>query len=70
MSERRSSPAYAFVLIMLFASTAPFLLSVGAEGTEESSSEEVYDAGGVIIGDLEDFDPSQGSEYLFILEDT
>lgn len=69
MSERRSSPAIAFILLMLFSSTAPLLLSVAAQGGEESSAEPAYNAGGTIIGDLEDFDPSDGSEYLFIHED-
>ena len=57
MSERRSSPAIAFILLMLFSSTAPLLLSVAAQGGEESSAEPAYNAGGTIIGDLEDFDP-------------
>ena len=69
MSERRSTPAFAFVLLMLFSSTAPLLLSVAADEQDESPSSAAYNAGGIIIGDLEDFDPSSGSEYLFIHED-
>ncbi|MCH1616263.1 MAG: hypothetical protein L7R83_01980, partial [Candidatus Poseidonia sp.] len=69
MSERRSTPALAFVLLMLFSSTAPLLLSVAAEGAEETATEPAYNAGGSIIGDLEEFNPSEGSEYLFIHED-
>ena len=69
MSERRSSPAFAFVLLMLVSSTAPLLMSVAAEGGEETTSTNAYNAGGVIIGDLDEFDPSEGSEYLFIHED-
>ena len=69
MSERRSSPAIAFMLLMLLSSTAPLLLSVAAEGGEESSSTPTYNAGGTIIGDIEEFNPSEGSEYLFIHED-
>ncbi|DAC47321.1 MAG TPA: hypothetical protein D7H92_05275, partial [Candidatus Poseidoniales archaeon] len=69
MSERRSSPAIAFMLLMLLSSTAPLLLSVAAEGGEESSSTPTYNAGGTIIGDIEEFNPSDGSEYLFIHED-
>ncbi|MAD55565.1 MAG: hypothetical protein CL972_02950, partial [Euryarchaeota archaeon] len=69
MSERRSSPAFAFVLLMLVSSTAPLLMSVAAEGSEETTSTNVYNAGGVIIGDLDEFDPSEGSEYLFIHEE-
>ena len=52
------SPAIAFILLMLISSTAPFLLSVAAESNEDSSSAPAYNAGGTIIGDLEDFDPS------------
>ena len=69
LSERRSSPAFFFVLIMLFASTGPLLLSVGASQTETSSETSPYQAGGIVIGDLDEFDPSTGSEYLFIHED-
>ena len=69
MSERRSSPAFAFVLLMLVSSTAPLWLSVTADGGDDSASTTTYDAGGVIIGDLEEFNPSDGSEYLFIHED-
>ena len=54
---------------MLFASTAPFLLSVAAEGADDASTQPTYNAGGVIIGDLDEFNPSDGSEYLFIHED-
>ena len=69
MSERRSSPAFAFVLLMLVASTAPLLMSVAADSGEDASSSNAYNAGGIIIGDLDEFDPSEGSEYLFIHED-
>ena len=69
MSERRSSPAFAFVLLMLVSSTAPLWVSVAADGGDDSASTTAYDAGGVIIGDLEEFNPSDGSEYLFIHED-
>ena len=66
MSERRSSPAFAFVLLMLVASTAPLLMSVAADSGEDASPSNAYNAGGIIIGDLDEFDPSEGSEYLFI----
>ena len=69
MSERRSSPALIFVLLMLFSSTAPLLLSVAAESGEEEAPSAPYTAGGTVIGDLDEFNPSDGSEYLFIHED-
>ena len=69
MSERRSSSAIFFMLIMLFASTAPLALASASDSTDSSAETEPYDAGGIIIGDLDDFDPSTGSEYLFIHED-
>ena len=69
MSERRSTPALLFVLLMVFSSTAPLLLSVAAQGADETDTTPAYNAGGVIIGDLEEFNPSEGSEYLFIHEE-
>ena len=69
LSERRSSPAFFFVLLMLFASTGPLMLAASADQTESSSQTTPCQAGGIVIGDLDDFDPSTGSEYLFIHED-
>ena len=69
MSERRSSAAVFFILLMLFSSTVPFALSVAAEDTSHSSSPQGYSAGGIVIGNLDEFDPSEGSEYLFIHEE-
>ena len=69
MSERRSTPALLFVLLVVFSSTTPLLLSVAAGGADETDTTPAYNAGGVIIGDLEEFNPSEGSEYLFIHED-
>ena len=47
---------------------SPILL---ASGADSSTKEEVepYNAGGVIIGDLSDFDVSQGNQYLMIEEE-
>ena len=44
-------------------------MSVAADSGEDASSSNAYNAGGIIIGDLDEFDPSEGSEYLFIHED-
>ena len=68
MSERRSNPALVLIMLMMISSTAPFLLSVAAESNDGIAASEPYSAGGVVIGDLEDFEPSTGSEYLFIHE--
>ena len=69
MSERRTSPAILFMLLMLLSSTAPLLLSVAATSGEEAGSAPAYNAGGTIIGDLDEFNPGDGSEYLFIHEE-
>ena len=58
-----------FVLLMVFASGGPLFLHVGAEGNASTTESSPYQAGGVVIGDLEEFDPSTGSEYLFIHEE-
>jgi hypothetical protein len=69
LSERRSSLAIFFVAMMVLSTTLPFTLSASAEGERESASSPTYDAGGLVIGDLDEFDPSIGSEYLFIHEE-
>ena len=69
LSERRSSPAIFFMILMLFSSTAPVLISASANGADGAEESEPYAAEGEIIGDLDEFDPSTGSEYLFIHEE-
>lgn len=70
MSELRTSPAFLFVAIMLLASLSPILLLTAAQSGESVDSQtEVYDAGGIIIGDLSQFEASDGREYLFIEEE-
>ena len=68
LSERRSSPAILFMLLMVFSSGAPLFFHVAANSTDSTTSSTPYNAGGIIIGDLDEFDPSTGSEYLFIHE--
>jgi len=70
MSELRSSPAFIFVAVLLMASMSPILLAAAAQSDESSASEPVpYNAGGVIIGDISEFNPDDGREYLFIEEE-
>ena len=69
MSERRSSFALTLVLLMAFASFSPFLSSTALATNDTSDATPPYNAGGIVIGDLDNFDPSTGSEYLFIHED-
>ncbi|MDA0926390.1 MAG: hypothetical protein O3C36_07095 [archaeon] len=69
LSERRSSLAFFFVAMMVLSTTLPFMVSASAEGEAESTSASMYNAGGNVIGDLDEFDPSTGSEYLFIHEE-
>lgn len=69
LSERRSSLAFFFVAMMVLSTTLPFMVSASAEGEADSTSASMYNAGGNVIGDLDEFDPSTGSEYLFIHEE-
>ena len=70
MSELRTSPAFIFVTVLLIASMSPLLMAVAAQSDESDRYEVVpYDAGGVIIGDISEFDAQDGREYLFIEED-
>lgn len=57
------------MLIMLLSSTAPLALASASGAGDATDETEPYNAGGTVIGDLDDFDPSTGSEYLFIHED-
>ena len=70
MSELRSSPAFIFVAVLLMASMSPILLSTAAQSNENSASGAVpYDAGGIIIGDISEFNLEDGREYLLIEEE-
>jgi PKD repeat protein len=70
MSELRTSPAFIFVTVLLIASMSPLLMAAAAQSSESDRYEAVpYDAGGVIIGDISEFDAQDGREYLFIEED-
>jgi len=70
MSELRTSPAFLFVTVLLIASMSPLLMAAAAQSNESDTYEAVpYNAGGVIIGDISEFDAQDGREYLFIEED-
>ena len=68
MSEPRSTSALFLVTVLCAALFAP-LLAPAASASSETEVIEVYDAGGTIIGDIADFDPSQGREYIMIEEE-
>ena len=68
MSEPRSTSAFFLVTVLCAALFAP-LLAPAASASSETEVVEVYDAGGTIIGDIADFDPSQGREYIMIEEE-
>ena len=68
MSEPRSTSALFLVTVLCAALFAP-LLAPAASASPETEVVEVYDAGGTIIGDIADFDPSQGREYIMIEEE-
>ncbi|MBL6743316.1 MAG: PKD domain-containing protein [Candidatus Poseidonia sp.] len=69
MSELRTSPAFLFITILLFASLGPVAMAQADNSGDDSGQSSTYSAGGEAIGDLDDFNPSDGSEYLFIHED-
>ena len=67
MSEKRSTKSLFLIGIMVISFLTPILSPASADEQADSESLE-YDAKGVIIGDLSDFDPSDGREYLLIEE--
>ena len=54
---------------MVISFLTPVLSSASADEQLDGQDDE-YDAQGIIIGDLADFDPADGREYLLIEEDT
>ena len=68
MSEPRSTSALFLVTVLCAALFAP-LLAPAASASSENEVIEAYNAGGTIIGDIADFDPSQGREYIMIEEE-
>ena len=54
---------------MVVSFLTPILSPASADEQEDSEPEE-YDAMGIIIGDLADFNPTEGREYLLIEENT
>ena len=68
MSEPRSTPAFFLVAILFTAAFMPIFGSAAAS-SNETLEPQPYDAGGVIIGDIADFEPSKGREYIMIEEE-
>ena len=68
MSEPRSNSAFFLVAILFAAAFTPVLAPAAASSSDEAEPE-AYNAGGVVIGDIADFDPSQGREYIMIEEE-
>ena len=68
MSEPRSNTATLLVLLLFVSGISPLLLNVSAE-SEETHEVLPYDAGGVIIGDVADFELEMGDQYLMIEEE-
>jgi hypothetical protein len=67
MSENRSNKGLFLIALFFISIVSPLLSSAGADSVEETERIP-YNAGGVIIGDLKDFDPANGSQYLLIEE--
>ena len=68
MSELRSNTALLLVTLLFVSGVSPLLLTTGAE-SEEINEVLPYNAGGVVIGDLADFDLEMGSQYLMFEEE-
>tara|TARA_Y100000766_G_scaffold285255_1_gene307382 strand:+ start:24118 stop:28320 length:4203 start_codon:yes stop_codon:yes gene_type:complete len=68
MSELRSNTALLLVTLLFVSGISPLLLTAGAdsEGVDEVLP---YSAGGVVIGDIADFDVDMGHQYLMIEEE-
>ena len=67
MSELRSNTALLLVTLLFVSGISPLLLTTGAdsEGVNEALP---YNAGGVVIGDIADFELEVGDQYLMIDE--
>ena len=68
MSELRSNTALLLVTLLFVSGISPLLLSAGAE-SEEVNEVLPYSAGGVVIGDIADFEIEMGHQYLMIEEE-
>ena len=67
MSENRSNKAL-FLIALFFVSVLSPIIPTSLADSTDDNDRVPYSAGGIIIGDLKDFDPSNGSQYLFIDE--
>ena len=69
MSEIRTTKSILLITIMMISLSSPIFSSTSSAqaNTEEKHK---YEAEGVVIGDLKDFDPANGREYLLIDEET
>ena len=68
MSENRSNKALFLIALFFISVMSPIFASVSADAAE--NTERIpYNAGGIIIGDLKDFDITNGSQYLLIEEE-
>ncbi|MGB0200342.1 MAG: hypothetical protein ACPF9X_03325, partial [Candidatus Poseidoniaceae archaeon] len=70
MSEKRSTKSCLLIALMLFSLVVPIMSSSVSADSGSNSEQIVYDAQGVIIGDLANFDVNSGREYLLIDEET
>ena len=69
MSEKRSRKSCFLIALMLVSLTAPILSSSASAESGSTPEERTYDAQGIIIGDLANFDVNSGREYLLIDEE-
>jgi len=68
MSELRSNTALLLVTLLFVSGVSPLLLGVGAD-SERVNEPLPYSAGGVVIGDIVDFEIEMGNQYLMIDEE-
>ena len=70
MSEKRSTKSIFLIALMMVSLSSPIFSSSAAADSDSQANERGYDAQGVIIGDLADFDVAEGREYLLFDEET
>ena len=70
MSEKRSTKSIFLITLMFVALFLPVISTGAAADSTIDADNEAYDAQGVIIGDLANFDVSDGREYLLFDEET
>ena len=60
MSENRYISPFLLIALLLVSSMAPLAAADATQSTGSGDNSAVYDAGGVVIGDITEFNPDDG----------